>query len=586
MDFYNARRSLSTKTSEECKFLPDTPIRGETDHDTPMMTVVPPESLTASYRHTSDLDMAQDGKGSKDSHTFLAVARIKGGGEKLEETRNHDKVPATISAPTNHFIKTNNSILLLNTNTEYTEYAMTYRAIYLGCDGATFPDRPRGPSQTTVQTRKGRPTRKTGYLEKALDIVRTPWDAGWDVVWEGTGLSIIRVWADTMRVEVVSDDIPARTSSWKVDARLIRTTTATASETVAEVGDDLRIGKRVAKGPDNVGLVYNAISKIDVVTDAGGGGGGPTSKSAVSRESPNDFVYLMYTPVEILKKTSTGNAKKYGGYDRVGKEGGFTYRPVGGKNDSETSVLCPNIHARVEKNWAHVPREDDEDDDGSMMFQYGFSPFQFVKSGGDGDSNCAVYRPTGSNFFERLQSSLGLSSIIPAGHGIAGSSPLIPYTDKLLLGVGHIKLKYTMFGEKKTSHKLSKFVEEFRDAARIPIGIEPADWMSHSPDVHGSLIYTTFFYTVNRKDLSLDRFSDAFIFANSTLSFFPAVSFAMSIQPFSRGDFLLSLGLGDIQCGLIRFSKESIGRKFLSHTNDSDVRDFGFEILNCSSADI
>ena len=186
-----------------------------------------------------------------------------------------------------------------------------------------------------------------------------------------------------------------------------------------------------------------------------------------------------------------------------------------------------------------------------------------------------------SDFFMKLQTYY--SSVLPpvVANGIAVTTPLIDFDKNHWIGIGRIKIDYKKLslsnGNMKNT-KLGKFMNLLSIVLGIP-SVEPKDWFKYSKHIHETLIYFSFFYTVNKNNLSIGNFSPAYLPQCPNVNYFASIAFPMSIQPFTTGKFAIGIGIADIDCGIILLSKEEL-TKMMIYSNQTRPQDFDYKIQN------
>ena len=131
---------------------------------------------------------------------------------------------------------------------------------------------------------------------------------------------------------------------------------------------------------------------------------------------------------------------------------------------------------------------------------------------------------------------------------------------------------------KMKNTKLGQFMNLLRIVLGIP-NITPAEWFKYSEEIHADLLYFSFFYTVNKKTLAIDKFSYAYLPQSPDVDYFASITFPVAIQPFTKGNFAISLGIADIDCGIMTMSKKEI-KNMLVYSNKTSPKNFDFKILN------
>ena len=414
-------------------------------------------------------------------------------------------------------IKYNNSISLLKRRKKYCTYLMSYRAT-LPC--GTKGKRPKAPR------------------EKPYKL--TMWDTDWNLCWDGVGFCIIKVFEDG-RIEVSNDMIPVKETSYVLDARLVF-------------------------WRDSFHLIYNRYHKKGYFPNSN-----PELENCANYGGEGLCIIMETHPIRVTKK--------------------------GVYSDGTPRILCRDKHSRFEKNWSIVlPVEK------KRLVHYSFTPqMKFLEGDhklGDEEKDTCTWRVSpNSDFFMKLFGYY--KSVLPplVANGIAVTTPLADFDKDHYIGIGRIKIDYkkvslkgsSSFGDSKKKSpkgsakgsalkesKLYKFMNLLRVVLNIP-DIEPSEWYKYSKAIHASLLYFSFFYTVNKKTLAIGQFSPAYLPQCPDVDYFASITFPMAIQPFTRGKFAISLGISDIDCGIITVSREEI-RKMLIYTNRTKPSDFDFQI--------
>tara|TARA_E500000331_G_C17207010_1_gene691837 strand:- start:498 stop:1157 length:660 start_codon:yes stop_codon:yes gene_type:complete len=186
-----------------------------------------------------------------------------------------------------------------------------------------------------------------------------------------------------------------------------------------------------------------------------------------------------------------------------------------------------------------------------------------------------------SGFFMKLFTYY--KSVLPplVANGIAVTTPLIDFDSDTWIGIGRIKVSYKKMdldAGKMKNTKLGQFMNLLRIVLGIP-NITPAEWFKYSEEIHADLLYFSFFYTVNKKTLAIDKFSYAYLPQSPDVDYFASITFPVAIQPFTKGNFAISLGIADIDCGIMTMSKKEI-KNMLVYSNKTSPKNFDFKILN------
>lgn len=349
----------------------------------------------------------------------------------------------------------------------------------------------------------------------------TMWDSDWNLRWDGAGICIVTVFDDG-RIEVKNDMIPATETSHVLDARLVF-------------------------WRNNFHVIYNRYTKYK-----------PFPKSNPELEGCPTYggglcITMETHPIRITSK----------GVYSLG----------------EPRLMCRDKHTRFEKNWSIViPVEK------KRLLHYSFTPqMKFLESdhadNKENSDECTWKIAPNSDFFMKLF--VYYKDVLPplVANGIAVTTPLIDFDKKRWIGIGRVKIDYKKMDLSKGSlrnSKLGKFMNLLRIVLGIP-NIEPKDWFKYSPAIHASLLYFSFFYTVNKKTLSIDRFSPAYLPQCPQVSYFSSITFPVAIQPFTTGHFAVSLGIADIDCGIITISKKEL-ENLLIYSNRTKPDNFDFQI--------
>jgi len=340
----------------------------------------------------------------------------------------------------------------------------------------------------------------------------------WDVYFkaEWDGTGLARLRIyDDLSIKVLQDSVPVKSGAWKLDSRIVK-----------------RNGKFY--------FIHN------IFTDKNTTGG---SKFLQNCDKGDECCYMIKQEINILKG---------GGYSCTG------LRP---------EVICKTLHYSIEKNWSIINDPKLKNDYYHVAFQ---PQFKFIKK--DLKTGvCRVITPHKSNFFDKLQKYF--YPILDKWFSISCTTPLIDYDKTSWIGVGHLKLKYK---EKipGSRPKLKKFFDDLESRLGISGGsLKRGNWEKYSPDVHHAYIYCAFLYTVDKKTLNFKKCSDAFTPTDSQRCYVATIGFPMSITPFTGNNFLISLGLSDIDQAFLKISRSEINQR-LKFNNNSKPSKFGFSVEN------
>ena len=348
----------------------------------------------------------------------------------------------------------------------------------------------------------------------------TMWDTNWNLCWDGVGMCQIKVYDDG-KIKVKNDTIPVEETSYVLDARLVF-------------------------WRNDFHMIYNRYTKY---------GWFPNSNPDLEGCTKSSLCITMEThPIEITKKTM---------------------RSLG-----QPRILCRDKHTKFEKNWSLViPVEK------KRLIHYSFIPqMKFLSSDhedGAEESDKCVWKisPKSEIFMELFKY---YKEVLPplVANGIAVTTPLINFDKNHWIGIGRVKIDYKKMNFKANigKTKLGKFMDILRKVLGIP-NTEPADWFKYSAAVHDSLLYFSFFYTVNKKTLGIGKFSPCYLPQCPDVSYFASITFPVSIQPFTKNNFAISLGISDIDCGIITVSRKEL-RDMMIYTNRSKPSDVDFQIQN------
>ena len=349
----------------------------------------------------------------------------------------------------------------------------------------------------------------------------TMWDSDWNLCWDGAGISTIRVFNDGS-VEVKSDSIPVSETSHVLDARLVF-------------------------WRDNFHIIYNRYTKYK-----------PFPNSNPELENCPSYggglcITMETHPIKITKKNIYSL--------------------------DSPRVLCRDKHTRFEKNWSLVlPIQS------RRLIHYSFTPqMKFLESSVNNDPNkdtCSWKISPNSDFFLKLFKYY--KDVLPplVANGIAVTTPLVDFDKQHWIGIGRVKVDYKKMildsNNSMKNTKLGKFMNLLRTVLGIP-NVAPKDWFKFSPHIHSTLLYFSFFYTVNKKTLAIGQFSPAYLPQCPDVNYFASITFPVSIQPFTKNNFAISLGIADIDCGIITISRKEI-RKMMTYSNKTKPSDFDFQI--------
>tara|TARA_B100000902_G_scaffold399588_1_gene471204 strand:- start:5356 stop:6723 length:1368 start_codon:yes stop_codon:yes gene_type:complete len=349
------------------------------------------------------------------------------------------------------------------------------------------------------------------------------WDTNWNSCWDGVGFCVIKVYEDG-KVKVKNDMVPVHETTHVLDARLVF-------------------------WRDDFHLIYNRYTKKGWYPDTN-----PALENCYKYPGQGLCITMETHPIKITKN----------GIQSLG----------------EPRILCRDKHTRFEKNWSIVLPQQKK-----RLIHYSFIPqMKFLESdhieGGERKDYCNWKIAPRSDFFMKLQTLYG--KVLPpvAANGIAVTTPLVDFDKDHWIGIGRIKVDYkkldlTNKGSLRNT-KLGKFMNLLRIMLGIP-SVEPAEWFKYSRHMHDTLVYFSFFYTVNKKTLSIGQFSPAYLPQCPDVNYFSTICFPMAIQPFTKGKFAIGIGIADIDCGIITISRDEI-RKMMVYSNRSRVSDFDFQI--------
>ncbi|MBP02878.1 MAG: hypothetical protein CMM25_08730 [Rhodospirillaceae bacterium] len=354
-----------------------------------------------------------------------------------------------------------------------------------------------------------------------LNYKNSMWDTDWNMAWDGGGVSIIRVFEDG-RVKVVHDMIPVSETTYVLDARLVF-------------------------WRNEFHLIYNRYTKNGWFPDTN-----PELENCYKYPGKGLCITMETHPIKITKK------------------GIYALGPP--------RILCRDKHTRFEKNWSLVlPVEK------KRLIHYSFTPqLKFLESDARDDHNndrCTWRVAPRSDVFMKLYSYYKLVLPPLVANGIAVTTPLIDFDKDHWIGVGRIKIDYKKLDLERgplRNSKLGKFMNLLRTVLNIP-SVAPKDWFKFSRAIHDTLVYFSFFYTINKKTLAIGQFSPAFLPQSPDVDYFATISFPVAIQPFTRGKFAVSIGIADIDCGIITISRDEL-RKMMIYTNRTRPQDFDFGI--------
>ncbi len=354
-----------------------------------------------------------------------------------------------------------------------------------------------------------------------LNYKNSMWDTNWNMSWDGGGISIIRVFANG-KVKVLHDMIPVSETSYVLDARLVF-------------------------WRNDFHIIYNRYTKKGWFPDTN-----PELEDCYKYGGDGLCITMETHPVKITKQ----------GLYSLG----------------EPRILCRDKHTRFEKNWSIVlPVEK------KRLIHYSLIPqVKFLESDHVDDPRkdvCTWRIAPGSNVFMKLFSYY--KAVLPplVANGIAVTTPLIDFDKNHWIGIGRIKIDYKKMDLKKgqlRNSKLGKFMNLLRTVLNMPT-IEPKDWFKYSRAIHDTLLYFSFFYTINKKTLAIGQFSQAYLPQCPDVDYFASITFPVAIQPFMKGKFAISTGIADIDCGIITLSRDDL-RKMMKYTNRTRPQDFEFGI--------
>ena len=352
----------------------------------------------------------------------------------------------------------------------------------------------------------------------------TMWDTDWNLCWDGVGFCRIRVY-ENGTIKVKNDMIPVKETSHVLDARLVY-------------------------WRDDFHLIYNRYHKKGYFPNSN-----PELENCTNYSGESLCITMETHPIKITNR----------GVQSIG----------------EPRILCRDKHTRFEKNWSLViPIEN------KRLIHYSFIPeMKFLEGdhseGTEEKDTCKWRISPKSDFFMKLQTYY--SSVLPpvVANGIAVTTPLIDFDKNHWIGIGRIKIDYKKLslsnGNMKNT-KLGKFMNLLSIVLGIP-SVEPKDWFKYSKHIHETLIYFSFFYTVNKNNLSIGNFSPAYLPQCPNVNYFASIAFPMSIQPFTTGKFAIGIGIADIDCGIILLSKEEL-TKMMIYSNQTRPQDFDYKIQN------
>ncbi len=200
------------------------------------------------------------------------------------------------------------------------------------------------------------------------------------------------------------------------------------------------------------------------------------------------------------------------------------------KNDK---YACPSCSEKIEKNWSLWENSIDDNTKGLRI--------SYKIAGGH-----TILKPTTTSLFAKCISDNVQSDITSllgnieeeSGHTIffSLSTPAIPLDDKLMLAIGHCKIKYNEFLKMKNlSNVLLKMQNDLKAHINLKVKTE------YYP--HQTYVYFMFAYTFNKDTGSVDKISNIFYFDDneSYLLYFPSGLCRV-------GDlYYLTYGVGDIK---------------------------------------
>lgn len=352
----------------------------------------------------------------------------------------------------------------------------------------------------------------------------TMWDTDWNLCWDGAGICKLRVFNDG-RVKIKNDMVPIKETTYLLDARLVF-------------------------WRNSYHVIYNRYTKNRPYPNSN-----PELENCAIYTNNQGLCYTMEShPIKITNK--------------------------GIYSLDFPRVLCRDKHSRYEKNWSIVlPVEN------KRLIHYSFTPqMKFLVSDHQADVNndkCQWIVSPNSGFFMKLFTYY--KSVLPplVANGIAVTTPLIDFDSDTWIGIGRIKVSYKKMdldAGKMKNTKLGQFMNLLRIVLGIP-NITPAEWFKYSEEIHADLLYFSFFYTVNKKTLAIDKFSYAYLPQSPDVDYFASITFPVAIQPFTKGNFAISLGIADIDCGIMTMSKKEI-KNMLIYSNKTNPKNFDFKILN------
>ena len=368
------------------------------------------------------------------------------------------------------------------------------------------------------------PDNQTVMMPRQPPYKTSMWDTKWNSIWGGSGAAIVRISRDGS-INVTNDKILPKDFSYVEDAR-----------------------------------IYKHRGQLQV----------------------HFTTYTYWQEFKNAGQELTDCPDRKGGLCIIQMTQGVKQTGTSIKTIGKPTVLCRNVHERFEKNWCFVPS-----DPRRRLFQYGLFPrLRFLESPNDAPhnlNNCKIIEPPRSDFFLKLWNYY--KRFYPMKYfkgGVSGTTPLFDYHKDYYLGVGHMKVVYTKMPLSQirgSNKKLFVFMRELVDLLglkEVPTG----KWPIMSPYVNPAApyIYLSFFYTINKKDLSLRRFSPAFLPQNRNLPYIQTVTFPMTIEKFGGDNIVVSQGVGDINCGFMIFSRSEIG-KLLKYNNGTNPEEFEYKML-------
>jgi len=314
-----------------------------------------------------------------------------------------------------------------------------------------------------------------------------------------------------LSIKVLQDSLPVKAGAWKLDSRIVK-----------------RNGKFY--------LLHNIYSDRNFPGE---------SKHLKKCDTDGDCCYMMKQEITLLK------------------EGGFSCTGL------KPEVLCPPQHFSVEKNWSIVNDHKLKDD----FYHVAFHPeFTFLKKDAI-TGNCRYVKPAKSNFFDKLQKYY--YPMLDKWFSISCTTPLIDFDENSYFGVGQLKILYRgkMPGKRP---KLENFFKNLETRLGLTSKkIDRNDWIKYSLDVHHGYIYCNFLCTVSKKNFQFLKCSDAFTATDKQKCYTSTINFPMSITPFVGDDYIISLGLSDLDQAFLQISKKEIKQR-LKHDNNSWPSSFGF----------